>query len=78
MTDTSFKYDCSIFHFHLTLSCSSIGSLVVIVGLYILLWGKNKEAQVSESKVNQEIEERKEQEAPQFQVIGITCEPRRV
>ncbi|KAL3499126.1 hypothetical protein ACH5RR_041858 [Cinchona calisaya] len=58
---------------------SLIGSLVVIVGLYILLWGKNKEVEISESKVlNREIEERKEQEAPQFQIISVSCEARRL
>lgn len=55
--------------------CSLLGSIIVIAGLYMLLWGKNKEMQNGATKVAQETEEMKEQE-PQFQVIAVTCDSR--
>lgn len=70
-------FEVPVLHEQLHLG-SLIGSIIVIAGLYILLWGKNKEALINESKENREIEEKKEQEAPQFQVIGITSEGSRV
>lgn len=48
-----------------------------MAGLYMLLWGKNKEMKNQEIKVvqSEETQETKEQE-PQFQVIEITSESR--
>ncbi|WMV56597.1 hypothetical protein MTR67_049982 [Solanum verrucosum] len=54
--------DVPILHEQLHLG-SVIGSVIVIVGLYFLLWGKTKEMQ----KVSQETEEKKEKEL-NFQV----------
>lgn len=47
----------------------------MIIGLYILLWGKNKEMQHHATKVVQEADEEKEQE-PQLepQVIAVSCD----
>lgn len=44
----------------------------MIIGLYILLWGKNKEMQNCVSKVTQEAEDIKEQE-PQLPVITVSA-----
>uniref|UniRef100_A0A6N2K659 WAT1-related protein n=1 Tax=Salix viminalis TaxID=40686 RepID=A0A6N2K659_SALVM len=49
-----------------------LGSIFVIIGLYILLWGKNKEMQNHGTRVAQEAEELKEQEPP-VQVISVSC-----
>ncbi|KAI6706922.1 hypothetical protein NL676_009884 [Syzygium grande] len=47
-------------------------SVIVIIGLYILLWGKNKELKDRIMKVAQEAEEIKEQE-PKLQVVTVSC-----
>ncbi|XP_022862128.1 WAT1-related protein At4g01440-like isoform X2 [Olea europaea var. sylvestris] len=67
-------FDVPILHEQLHLG-SLIGSITVMAGLYMLLWGKNKEMKNQEIKVvqSEETQETKEQE-PQFQVIGITSE----
>ncbi|CAK9168052.1 unnamed protein product [Ilex paraguariensis] len=54
---------------------SLLGSIVVIVGLYALLWGKNKEMPKCEPNVAHQTEEIKDQE-PQFQVVEISCDSR--
>ncbi|OWM72247.1 WAT1-related protein At3g30340-like [Punica granatum] len=54
---------------------SVIGSLLVIIGLYILLWGKNKEAKDSIKRIAQEAEEVKEEE-PKLQVITVSSDSR--
>lgn len=50
---------------------SVLGSVSVIAGLYILLWGKKKEAENCSMELAQEAEEVKDQEA-QLQVTTIT------
>ncbi|KAJ4711757.1 WAT1-related protein [Melia azedarach] len=62
-------FDIPLLHEGLHLG-SLLGSITVIIGLYILLWGKNKEMQNCASKVAQEAEENKEQE-PQLQGIAV-------
>ncbi|KAJ6770708.1 WAT1-RELATED PROTEIN [Salix purpurea] len=63
--------DIPILHEELYLG-SLLGSIFVIIGLYILLWGKNKEMQNHATRVAQEAEELKEQEPP-VQVITVSC-----
>ena len=58
----------------LTLS-SLLGSIVVIVGLYILLWGKKKEMQKCATKLVQESEAIKEQE-PHLPAITVSVDSR--
>ncbi|XVF12813.1 hypothetical protein REPUB_Repub08aG0152400 [Reevesia pubescens] len=65
-------FDIPILHEQLNLG-SLLGSIVVIIGLYILLWGKNKEMQNYASKVAQEAKEIREQEA-QLPVITVSCD----
>ncbi|OMO95170.1 Drug/metabolite transporter [Corchorus capsularis] len=65
-------FDIPILHEQLTLG-SLLGSIVVIIGLYILLWGKNREMQKCASKVAQEVIEIREQEA-QLQAIRVSCD----
>jgi hypothetical protein len=48
----------------------------VIIGLYILLWGKNKEMQNHATRVAQEAEEIKEQEPPLQVVSTVSCDSR--
>ncbi|KAJ9173825.1 hypothetical protein P3X46_016924 [Hevea brasiliensis] len=67
-------FDILILHEELHLG-SLLGSIIVIIGLYILLWGKNKEMQNHATKVSQEAEVIKEQE-PQLQVIAVSCDSR--
>lgn len=43
---------------------SLLGSIIVIIGLYILLWGKKKEMQKCMAKLAQEAEAIKELEQP--------------
>ncbi|KAL2458327.1 WAT1-related protein [Forsythia ovata] len=66
-------FDVPILHEQIHLG-SVLGSITVMAGLYILLWGKNKEMKNQEIKLvqSQETQETKEQ------VIEITCESRRV
>ncbi|XP_057433499.1 WAT1-related protein At3g30340-like [Lotus japonicus] len=56
---------------------SVIGSILVMIGLYILLWGKSKEMQNRLVNLDQEAEETKEQE-PQLQIqhLTVTCDSR--
>lgn len=62
---------------HSKMACSLLGSIVVIIGLYILLWGKNKEMKTCVSKLAQEAEEVKEQDQSQLQVIAVSsCDSR--
>lgn len=65
--------DIPILHGQLHLG-SLLGSITVIAGLYILLWGKNKEAQSWEAKITQDAEEVKPQEQPPLQVIAIASD----
>ncbi|XP_030472115.2 WAT1-related protein At3g30340 isoform X2 [Syzygium oleosum] len=65
-------FDIPILHEQLHIG-SLLGSVIVIIGLYILLWGKNKELKDRIMKVVQEAEEIKEQE-PKLQVITVSCE----
>ncbi|KAL0287365.1 UNVERIFIED_CONTAM: WAT1-related protein [Sesamum angustifolium] len=64
--------DVPILHEQLHLG-SLIGSVTVIAGLYILLWGKDKEMQKPEQKLVQGTEEIKDQEH-EFQVIKLSVE----
>lgn len=45
---------------------SMLGSIIVIIGLYILLWGKKKEMQNCAPKLTQEIKE----EDPHLEIIS--------
>ncbi|CAN6578740.1 unnamed protein product [Malus baccata var. baccata] len=63
-----------IFHELLHLG-SLLGSIVVIVGLYILLWGKKKEMQKCATKLVQESEAIKEQE-PHLPAITVSVDSR--
>ncbi|XP_059444559.1 WAT1-related protein At3g30340-like isoform X2 [Corylus avellana] len=67
-------FDIPILHEQLHLG-SLLGSIIVIIGLYILLWGKNKEMKICATKLAQEAEGIKEQES-QLQVIAVSCESR--
>ncbi|KAF3965540.1 hypothetical protein ACB098_01G126200 [Castanea mollissima] len=67
-------FDIPILHEKLYLG-SILGSIVVIIGMYILLWGKNKEMKLCLTKLAQEAERMKEQE-PQLQVVEISCDSR--
>ncbi|GMJ06315.1 Usually multiple acids move in and out Transporters 32 [Hibiscus trionum] len=60
-----------ILHEQLNLG-SLLGSIVVILGLYILLWGKNRDMQIGASKIVQQAKEISEQEA-QLPVITVSC-----
>ncbi|XP_022737307.1 WAT1-related protein At3g30340-like [Durio zibethinus] len=66
-------FDIPILHEQLNLG-SLLGSIVVIIGLYILLWGKNKEMRNCASKIAQEAKEIREQEADQLQVTSVSCD----
>ncbi|KAJ7968744.1 WAT1-related protein [Quillaja saponaria] len=66
--------DIPILHEQLHLG-SVLGSILVMIGLYILLWGKNKEMQNRVAKLVQEVQEIKEQE-PNIQHITISCNSR--
>ncbi|PON93003.1 Plant-drug/metabolite exporter [Trema orientale] len=66
--------DIPILHERLYLG-SLLGSIVVIIGLYILLWGKKKEMQNYVTKLAQETEENKAQE-PHLPVITVSCDSR--
>ncbi|KAG8374495.1 hypothetical protein BUALT_Bualt10G0000800 [Buddleja alternifolia] len=59
-------FDVPVLHEQLHLG-SLMGSVIVIAGLYILLWGKDKEMRKNDIKLVQETEEIKDQE-PEFQV----------
>ncbi|XP_039022844.1 WAT1-related protein At3g30340-like [Hibiscus syriacus] len=65
-------FDIPILHEQLNLG-SLLGSIVVIVGLYVLLWGKNREMQNCISKIAQQAKEIREQEA-QLPVITVSCD----
>ncbi|XP_030540137.1 WAT1-related protein At3g30340-like [Rhodamnia argentea] len=65
-------FDIPILHEQLYIG-SLLGSVIVIIGLYILLWGKNKEMQDCVVKVAQEAEEIKEQD-PKLQVVTVSHE----
>jgi len=58
-----------------------MGSILVIIGLYIVLWGKSIEMKNRVIKLVQEAEETKEQEAqPQIQQLTVyvhreSCDP---
>uniref|UniRef100_A0A5B7BT96 WAT1-related protein n=1 Tax=Davidia involucrata TaxID=16924 RepID=A0A5B7BT96_DAVIN len=67
-------FDVPILHEQLHLG-SLLGSITVITGLYILLWGKSKEMQNCVTKVAQETEETKDPES-QLQVIAVACDSR--
>ena len=54
---------------------SVIGSMLVMLGLYILLWGKSKERQNRVTNLVEEVGEAKEQD-PQLQHIAISCDSR--
>ncbi|KAJ6752390.1 hypothetical protein OIU85_002787 [Salix viminalis] len=62
--------DVPILHEELYLG-SVLGSIFVMIGLYILLWGKSKEMKNHATRVAQEAEETKEQE-----VVTVSCDSR--
>ncbi|KAK6146555.1 hypothetical protein DH2020_020424 [Rehmannia glutinosa] len=68
-------FDVPVLHEQLHLG-SVIGSVTVIAGLYILLWGKDKEMQKQDTKIVDETEEITDQE-PEFQVVKISVESER-
>ncbi|KAK7306449.1 hypothetical protein VNO77_44389 [Canavalia gladiata] len=68
--------DIPVLHEQLHLG-SLMGSILVMIGLYILLWGKSKEMLNREIKLVQEAEETKEQE-PQTQIQQLVFRPCRV
>lgn len=51
--------------------CSLLGSVTVIGGLYILLWGKDRELQKQETEQVQETHQEivKEDQKPEFQLV---------
>lgn len=53
---------------------SLLGSIIVIIGLYILLWGKKKEMQNCAIKVAQEQAEEIKQQEPQLQVLTVSTD----
>ncbi|KAL3651061.1 hypothetical protein CASFOL_007464 [Castilleja foliolosa] len=65
-------FDVPILHEQLHLG-SVIGSVTVIGGLYILLWGKDKEMQNQDKRLAVETDEKTMQE-PEFQVVKISVE----
>jgi len=54
---------------------SVLGSILVMLGLYILLWGKSKEMKNRLIMLAEKAEETKEQE-PQIQHLTVSCESR--
>ncbi|KAH7841173.1 hypothetical protein Vadar_026637 [Vaccinium darrowii] len=68
-------FDIPFLHEELHLG-SVLGSIIVIAGLYILLWGKNKEMQNCVAKVSQDTEEIKDQEPPLQVNIVVDCDSR--
>ncbi|KAH7560833.1 hypothetical protein ACOSP7_016745 [Xanthoceras sorbifolium] len=79
-------FDIPILHEQLHLG-SLLGSITVIAGLYILLWGKDKEMRNCSSRVAQAAEESQKcreqdtkqepqmQQETQLQVITVSCDP---
>ncbi|CAA0824218.1 WAT1-related protein [Striga hermonthica] len=66
-------YEIPVLHQQLHLG-SVLGSATVIAGLYILLWGKEKDDQKQEPNLAGETGEIKGQEAPEFQVVKIVAD----
>ncbi|KAL2340995.1 hypothetical protein Fmac_008935 [Flemingia macrophylla] len=65
--------DIPVLHEELHLG-SLLGSILVIIGLYILLWGKKMEMKNRVNKLVQEVEETKEPEPqPQIQQLTVHC-----
>lgn len=54
---------------------SLVGSLLVIIGLYMLLWGKNREAKDSINRIAYEADGVKDEE-PKLQVITVSSDSR--
>ncbi|GER57875.1 nodulin MtN21 /EamA-like transporter family protein [Striga asiatica] len=67
-------YEIPVLHQQLHLG-SVLGSATVIAGLYILLWGKEKETQKQDPKLAEETGEIMCQEATEFRVVKIVVEP---
>ncbi|PNX71289.1 auxin-induced protein 5ng4-like [Trifolium pratense] len=69
--------DIPVLHEQLYLG-NVMGSILVMIGLYILLWGKNKEMKNRLIKLGEEAEKNKEQEPqqPQIQHLTVSCESR--
>ncbi|KAL8053262.1 hypothetical protein ABFX02_05G059100 [Erythranthe guttata] len=69
-------FDVPVLHEQLHLG-SLLGSVIVIFGLYILLWGKDIEMQQKQDKEQlQEIpQEKKDQLEEEFQLVKISVEP---
>lgn len=51
-----------------------IGSVIVFVGLYVMLWGKDKEMQSEEKLVQGNDEEMKKDQEMEFQLVKISVE----
>ncbi|KAJ1426144.1 EamA domain [Sesbania bispinosa] len=67
--------DIPVLHEELHLG-SVVGSMMVMIGLYILLWGRSEEMkQNGGEKLVQEVEEMKEQE-PKVQHVVVSCDSR--
>ncbi|XP_044477599.1 WAT1-related protein At3g30340-like [Mangifera indica] len=66
-------FDIPFLHEQLHLG-SLLGSIIVIIGLYILLWGKKKEMQNCAIKVAQEQAEEIKQQEPQLQVLTVSTD----
>ncbi|XP_004485925.1 WAT1-related protein At3g30340-like [Cicer arietinum] len=68
--------DIPVLHEQLYLG-NVMGSILVMIGLYILLWGKSKEMKNRLNKLVEEAEETKEQEPqPQIQHLNVSCDSR--
>ncbi|KAL5096924.1 hypothetical protein RYX36_001251 [Vicia faba] len=69
--------DIPVLHEQLYLG-NVVGSILVMIGLYILLWGKSKEAQERLIKLAEEAAKTKEQETqqPQIQLLTVSCDSR--
>ncbi|WCJ26686.1 nodulin MtN21 /EamA-like transporter family protein [Euphorbia peplus] len=66
-------FDIPILHEQLHLG-SLLGSMIVIIGLYILLWGKSKEIENRTTKLVQEADQQNKEQDPQ--VITVSCDSR--
>ncbi|MED6137127.1 hypothetical protein PIB30_062059 [Stylosanthes scabra] len=55
---------------------SVLGSILVMMGLYILLWGKSKEIKNHVNKLVQEHAEEIKEQDPEIQEPAVSCDPR--
>ncbi|XP_061342761.1 WAT1-related protein At3g30340-like [Gastrolobium bilobum] len=67
--------DIPVLHEQLHLG-SVMGSILVMIGLYILLWGKRREMQNRVIKLVQEAEEEIKEQEPQIEHLTVSCDSR--